>query len=202
MTHIQLAGCSRFGWFRPKTIDLDGFRRSFSHVFPSNRPFQWAAGDGADGSVEQASVLDPLHVPWIPDECWTMLDLWMGFFDIFWGCFLMAFWMAFIYLAMDAMVGTAIFERWNCHWNCHWSCQVAWLHGKLLVADRCALRQVQRRSGRVFNFRLFFKHQIGANMSQHILMFKHVQTIIYDLGEISPSVWWSFFRCFSYSHVP
>lgn len=45
------------------------------------------------------------------------------------------------------------------------------------------------------SFRLltFFKHQIGANMSQHILMFKHVQTIIYDLGEISPSVWWSFF---------
>ena len=39
----------------------------------------------------------------------------------------------------------------------------------------------------------FFKHQIGSNMSQHILMFKHVQTIIYDLGEISPSVWWSFF---------
>lgn len=84
---------------------------------------------------------------WILDECWTMLDLWMGFFDSFWGCFLMAFWMA-----MDAMVGTAIFERWNCHWNC----QVAWLHGKLLVADRCALRQVQRRSGRVFDFRLFF----------------------------------------------
>ena len=59
----------------------------------------------------------------------------------------MAFWMA-----MDAMVGTAIFERWNCHWNCHWNCQVAWLHGKLLVADRCALRQVQQHSGRVFDF--------------------------------------------------
>jgi hypothetical protein len=30
-------------------------------------------------------------------------------------------------------------------------------------------------------------------MSQHILMFKHVQAIIYDLGQISPSFWWPFF---------
>ena len=67
---------------------MDGFWRSFSHVFPSNRPFQWAAGDGADGSVAQASVLDPLHVPWIPG---IPLDNWMGFFDILLGCFLMVF---------------------------------------------------------------------------------------------------------------
>ena len=138
---------------------------------------------------------------WSKPQCWIRF-MSLGFLGFLWTIgwdFLIFFWAVFWWFSDGFLDGH------GCHGgNCHFRTLELPLELPLELSGSLASWQAlggwpmciaagaaaQRSSFRLLTF---FKHQIGSNMSQHILMFKHVQTIIYDLGEISPSVWWSFF---------
>ena len=137
---------------------------------------------------------------WSKPQCWirfmhlgSMGNINGVLMDVWW--ILARFFMDFSWIVGWSGHGglKTVLHRWPVELEL--TCQVAWLHGKLLVADRCALRQVQRRSVprlRLSTFSSIKLEPTWANRFWCSNIFKPSFLILVNLSKMfSPALKWN-----------